>query len=55
MVSENDQDMIPRPSFLVRGDKKWVAKSLEEMYPEIEKDELEKIMIISLYGDRYEY
>ncbi len=50
----NDQDMIPRPSFLVRGDKKWVARALEEMHPEIDKNELKRIMIIGLNEDNYE-
>ena len=54
VLTANDQDMIPRPSFLVRGDKKWVAKALEEMHPEIDKTELKKIMIIDLNEDSYE-
>ena len=45
---ENDQDKLPRPGFTIQDGKKWVAKSLEDMYPLLDYDVLKNNMIIDL-------
>lgn len=45
---ENDQAMIPRPDFIIREDRKWVARPLEDMYPLLDREVLKQNMIIDV-------
>lgn len=45
---EDDQDKIPRPGFIIRDDRRWTARPLEDMYPFLDRDTLRENMIIDL-------
>ncbi len=46
--TDSGQELIPRMGFTVKGDGKWLAKPLEDMYPFLERKALKEQMIIDL-------
>ncbi len=49
---EDDQDRLPRPSFVIKDDKKWISRPLEEMSPIIDREKLRKLMLIDLMNEQ---
>lgn len=45
---DSDQYLVPRTGFDVKDDGKWVAKPLEDMYPFLSREVLERNMIVGV-------
>jgi len=43
---------LPRPSFVIKDDKKWISRPLEEMSPIIDREKLRKLMLIDLMNEQ---
>ena len=43
---DKEQQIIPRLTFTVKPDGKWIAKPLEDMYPYLERKEFKENMIV---------
>ena len=48
---EDDQDQIPRPGFIIREDRKWMAKPLEDMVPFLDRKTFQENMMIDVIQD----
>ena len=48
---DSDQELIPRMGFTIKNDGKWLAKPLEDMYPFLDREVLQKAMCIDLWEE----